>query len=143
MKYVCLCYTEEAKYEHMPEAELEALLADQVSYDATLRSNGTVVVSEALESVRLATTVRIRGGKLAVTDGPFAETKEQLGGFFLIEAEDLDEAIRIASGFPSLRAGTIEIRPVWDIRQHVRAQRIRHAPSPEEGNGVAQRPAAR
>lgn len=125
MKYVCLCYTEEKKYDEMPEGVLEELLADQVDYDAALRRDGIVIASEALESVGVATTVRIRDGNVSITDGPFAETKEQLGGFFVIEAENLDEAIKIASGFPSLRAGTIEVRPVWDIRQYVNEQKER------------------
>lgn len=127
MKYVCLCYTEEKKYDEMPEGVLEELLADQVDYDAALRRDGIVIASEALESVGVATTVRIRDGNVSITDGPFAETKEQLGGFFVIEAENLDEAIKIASGFPSLRAGTIEVRPVWDIRQYVHEQREHQA----------------
>jgi len=103
----------------MPERELDALLSDQVACDASLRQSGHMLSSESLESARSATTLRVRNGKLSVTDGPFAETKEQLGGFHLIEAADLNEAIRIASQFPSVRYGSIEIRPVFDIRQYV------------------------
>jgi hypothetical protein len=123
MKYLCLCYADEEAFGRMPERELDALLSDQVACDASLRQSGHMLSSESLESVRIATTLRVRNGKLSVTDGPFAETKEQLGGFHLIEAVDLNEAIRIASQFPSARYGSIEIRPVFDIRQYVAERR--------------------
>lgn len=123
MKYVCLCYSSEAEFEKLPERELEAIAVDQVAYDAALRRDGYVIASEALEPVGSATTVRVRNGHVAVVDGPFAETKEQLGGFFLIEARDLNDAIRVASRFPSARYGSIEVRPVWPIREYVRKQR--------------------
>ena len=119
MKYLCLCYAEEEEFGRMPERELDALLSDQVACDTSLRQSGHMLSSESLQSARSATTLRVRNGKLSVTDGPFAETKEQLGGFHLIEAADLNEAIRIASQFPSVRYGSIEIRPVFDIRQYV------------------------
>jgi len=122
MQYVCLCYTSEAEFERLPRHELEAVNIGQVEYDAELRKSGHVIASEALEPVAAATTIRIRNGHLSVTDGPFAETKEQLGGFFLIEAADLNDAIRIASRFPSVRYGSMEIRPVWPIREYVRQQ---------------------
>lgn len=125
MKYLCLCYAEEAHLERMPQPELDALLNEQVACDETLRKSGHVVASEALEPVHTATTVRVRSGKLSVTDGPFAETKEQLGGFFLIEARDLNHAIRIAARFPSARTGSMEIRPVWAIREYVHGRRER------------------
>lgn len=125
MKYVCLCYMEEEKLERLPEHDRESIFREQVAYDETLRENGQVLASEALESIETATTVRVRGGKVTVTDGPFAETKEQLGGFFLIEARDLNDAIRIASQFPSARVGSMEIRPVWEIREYVHDRQVR------------------
>ena len=121
MRYLCLCYLEEERLEQLPPGELDALLEAQVAYDALLRARGHVVASESLASVSTATTVRVRGGKPVVSDGPFAETKEQLGGFFLIEARDLNEALRLAAQFPSARLGSMEVRPVWDIRRYVAA----------------------
>lgn len=109
MKYLCLVYFDESKLHTVPESPQDE---ECVAYDQGLREQGFVLASEALEPVSTATTVRVRDGRSAVTDGPFAETKEQLGGFHLIEARDLDEAIRIASGIPSARIGSIEIRPV-------------------------------
>ncbi|HCM6947923.1 TPA: hypothetical protein N3103_005149, partial [Klebsiella pneumoniae] len=90
------------------------------------------LASEALQSVHTATTVRVRGGKVSVTDGPFAETKEQLAGFYMIEAKDLDKAIRLAAGIPPARVGSIEVRPIRPIRETVaRADVLRHA-NPED-----------
>lgn len=114
MKYLCLVYLDE---ERLPELRDE----DCVEYDAAIRESGHCIASEALESVRTATTVRIRNGKTSVTDGPFAETKEQLAGFYMIEAKDLNEAIRIASGIPPARVGSIEVRPIRPIRETVGA----------------------
>ena len=119
MKYLCLCYADEDALARLPEIEIDTLLSDQVACDQSLRRSGHMLSSESLESARTATTLSFRSGKLSVTDGPFAETKEQLGGFHLVEAEDLDEAIRIVSQFPSIRYGSIEIRPVFDIRRYV------------------------
>jgi hypothetical protein len=115
MKYLCLVYLDEKR---LPELDDE----DCVAYDSAIRNSGHCLASEALESVQTATTVRVREGKVAVTDGPFAETKEQLAGFYMIEAKDLDEAIRIASGIPPARVGSIELRPVRPIRDTVAAQ---------------------
>jgi hypothetical protein len=125
MKYLCLCYAEEESLDRLPPRELDALLEAQVACDERLRARGHVVASESLASVRAATTVRVRQGQVSVTDGPFAETKEQLGGFFLIEARDLNDAIRIASQLPSARYGCLEIRPVWEIRRYVADLRAR------------------
>ena len=120
MKYVCLCYADEEKFEQMAESDLNTLYKEQVECDKELRDSGNVIASESLEPVGTAATVRIRNGKVSITDGPFAETKEQLGGFFLIEARALNDAIRIASQFPSVKVGSMEVRPVWDIREYVR-----------------------
>jgi hypothetical protein len=110
MKYLCLVYLDENRLRELPDE-------DCVAYDTAIRESGHCVASEALESVRTATTVRVRNGKIAVTDGPFAETKEQLAGFYLVEAKDLDEAIELASGIPPARVGSIEVRPIRPIRE--------------------------
>ncbi len=112
MKYLCLAYEEEEKLNTMPANEWQALREETLAYLGTLTRNGQVISAEALRSVQTATTLRIRNGKLSITDGPFAETKETLGGFFLIHAKDLDEAIQVASKWPSARLGSIEVRPI-------------------------------
>ena len=108
MKYLCLVYSEEQKLEDMSDEEC-------VAYDDDLRRHGRCIASEALQPVRTATTVRVRKGKVSVTDGPFAETKEQLAGFYLIDAKDLNEAIQIAAGIPPARVGSVEVRPIRDL----------------------------
>jgi hypothetical protein len=115
MKYLCLVYLEEQRLNELPDA-------DCVAYDAALRENGQCLASEALQPVHTATTVRVRNGKVSVTDGPFAETKEQLTGFYLIEAKDLNEAIQIAAKIPPARTGSIEVRPIRPIREMVLGQ---------------------
>jgi hypothetical protein len=115
MKYLCLIFIEEKKYGAMPQSEQDACVKEHLAYDDELRKSGHLIVTEALQSVKTATTVRVRGGKVSVTDGPFAETKEQLGGFYLIEARDLNDAIRVASKIPSARMGSIEVRPVMEL----------------------------
>jgi len=117
MKYLCLVYGEESK---MREVDDLSCLA----FDQSVRSSGQCIASEALEPVATATTVRVRGGKVSVTDGPFAETKECLAGFYLIEARDLNEAIQIASRIPPAQIGSIEVRPVRPIREAPNAHRI-------------------
>lgn len=112
MKYLCLAYESEGTFQGMPKAQWLSLREETLSYVDTLQRNGQLIATNALQSARTAATVRIRNGQLSVTDGPFAETKEQLGGFFLIEARDLNEAIQIASRWPSARLGSIEVRPV-------------------------------
>lgn len=113
MKYLCLVYGEEQKIGEMDDLKCLAC-------DTELRARGQCVASEALEPVATATTVRIRNGRLSVTDGPFAETKEQLAGFYLIEARDLNEAIQIAAKIPPAEVGCIEVRPIRPIREHPR-----------------------
>ncbi len=112
MKYLCLVYLDENNLGELPDE-------DCVAYDTAIRESGHCIASEALESVHTATTVRVRNGKTAVTDGPFAETKEQLAGFYMIEATDLNEAIHIAAKIPPARVGSIEVRPVRPIRETV------------------------
>jgi hypothetical protein len=112
MRYLCLIYNEEKALAAMPKAEYETFAAGHMALDEELQKSRHYIASQALQSVRTAATVRIRNGRLSTTDGPFAETKEQLGGFFLIEAKDLEEAIGIAARIPSARTGSIEVRPI-------------------------------
>lgn len=117
MKYLCLIYYEEQKLDALSKSELDTLLDEASAYDEVLRKSGHLIAAQALQRVQAATTLRIRSGKLSTTDGPFAETKEQLGGFVLIEARDLNEAIRVAAKLPPARLGGVEIRPIWELDQ--------------------------
>lgn len=112
MKYLCLAYEEEDTLNALSRSEWEALKDETYAYLEELSKRGHLITAEALQSVSTATTVRVRRGKVSVTDGPFAETKETLGGFFLIDANDLNEAIQVASKWPSARLGSIEVRPI-------------------------------
>ncbi len=112
MKYLCLAYEEERVLEGLSREQWRALRQETLDYVQALRDSGRLLAAEPLKSVRSAVTVRVRNGETGVTDGPFAETREQLGGYFLIEATDLNEAIRVASRWPSARFGSIEVRPV-------------------------------
>ncbi|MCL5034975.1 MAG: YciI family protein [Bacteroidetes bacterium] len=112
MKYICLAYEEENKLNSLTKNEWDSLRTETLSYVEDLRRRGILISAEPLQSIHNATTVRIRDGRLSVTDGPFAETKETLGGFFLIDAADLNEAIQIAAKWPSARLGSIEVRPI-------------------------------
>jgi hypothetical protein len=112
MKYLCLVYLDESRLAELPDE-------DCVAYDEAIRKSRHCLASEALESVRTSSTVRVRNGKTTVTDGPFAETKEQLAGFYMIEARDLNEAIQLASKIPPARVGCVEVRPVRPIRETV------------------------
>ncbi len=112
MRFMFMIYHDETELEALPEAEMRGLVDGSLEYDEELRQSGHYIVSDALQRSRTARTIRVRRGKVSTTDGPFAETKEQLGGFFLIEAKDLDEACEIASRFPPARIGVIEVRPV-------------------------------
>ena len=117
MKYVCLIYDEEKKAAAMSKAEGDAFMGEYFAFTEGIKKSGQYVGGEALQPVQSATTVRVRDGKMSTTDGPFAETKEQLGGFYLITANDLDEALQVASKIPSARKGSIEVRPVVDFSQ--------------------------
>lgn len=112
MKYLCLAYEEEQKLNDLTESEWHDLRQETLNYVDTLRQSGRLIAAQALQSATTASMLRIRDGKLSVTDGPFAETKEQIGGFFVLEANDFDEAIRLAAQWPSARIGSIEVRPV-------------------------------
>ena len=115
MKYLCLVYIEEKKLDAMSKSELDALIDESLAYDEVLRQSGHYLVSEALQPVQTAATVRVRNGKVSIMDGPFAETKEHLGGFFLIKARDLNEAIQVASKIPPARLGSVEVRPILEL----------------------------
>ena len=115
MKYLCLIYEEETKLNVLSKAELDALIEEHAAVTEEIRKNGHYLCGEILQPVQTATTLRIRGDRLSATDGPFAETKEQLGGFYLISARDLNEAIHVASKLPSARLGSIEVRPVMEV----------------------------
>ncbi|MGH2402641.1 MAG: YciI family protein [Candidatus Limnocylindria bacterium] len=116
MKYACLVYFMEKEMDAMSRRESDACTDESLAYDETLRKSGHLVVAQAFQSVETATTVRVRNGKLSTTDGPFAETKEQLGGFILIEARDLNDAIQAAARIPLARRGSIEVRPIKELR---------------------------
>jgi hypothetical protein len=105
MKYLCLIYDDE-------KDEGNAFMGEYFAFTEDVRKSGHYVAGEALQPVHTATTVRIRNGKLSTTDGPFAETKEQLGGFYMIEAKDLNSALQIAARIPSARTGSVEVRPI-------------------------------
>jgi len=112
MKYLCLIYDEEKKMGAMSKAEGEAFMGEYFAFTEGIKKSGQYLGGEALQPVQTATTVRVRNGKMSTTDGPFAETKEQLGGFYFIEARDLNDAIQVASRIPSAKTGSIEVRPI-------------------------------
>ena len=112
MKFMCLAYEEEAKLDALTDVEWDALRTETIDYVEQLRANGHLVVTYALQSVRRAASVKVRDGKRLVTDGPFAEAKELVGGFFVVEARDRDEALALAARWPSARLGAIEVRPI-------------------------------
>lgn len=116
MKYLCLVYLDEKRLDELPDEEC-------VAYDTAIRKSGHCIASEALQSVQTATTIRVRSGKVSITDGPFAETKEQLAGFYMIEARDLNEAIQLAAKIPPARVGSVEVRPIRPIRETVEAEK--------------------
>lgn len=112
MKYLCLVYLEETKLDTLSRSESATLVGESVGYDDLLRQTSHLIVAHALKPTRSARTVRVRNGRVLKTDGPFAETKEQLIGFLLINAEDMDEAVAVAAKVPLARMGSIEVRPI-------------------------------
>jgi hypothetical protein len=112
MKYLLLIYENERVTAGRPEAEGRKIFQEYMDFTNRIHKNGNYVAAEALQPVSSATTVRVKDGKTLTTDGPFAETREQLGGFYLVEAKDLDEAIKLATGIPAVRTGSIEVRPI-------------------------------
>jgi hypothetical protein len=117
MKFLFMIFHDENVLDSMPEREMQTLVDSALGYDDEIRRSGHYIVSNALQRARTARTIRVRGGKATVTDGPFVETKEQLGGFFLIEARDIDEACALSARFPPARICTIEVRPVQELRR--------------------------
>ena len=115
MRYLLLIYNEEKLTAKKSEDAMGQLKGDYRAYTASLKQAGKMLAGDALQPTATATSVRVRSGKTLVTDGPFAETKEQLGGFYMVEAKDLDEAIKWAAGIPGAREGTIEVRPIWEL----------------------------
>lgn len=114
MRYLCLVYAEQKALDALSKGEMEVLVDESLAYDDVLRKSGHYLVSAALQSVEAAKTVRVRKRETVITDGPFAETKEQLLGFILIDAEDLNDAVRVAAKIPMASIGSIEVRPVRD-----------------------------
>ena len=112
MKYICLIYSDRSRIDALPASDQQAVLGEYAAFTDSIRKSGHLVAGERLAPVQRARTIRSRNGHIAVTDGPFAETKEQLGGFYLIDARDLDEATEIASRIPGARMGSIEVRPI-------------------------------
>jgi hypothetical protein len=115
MKYLCLIYRQDEKLATMSKSDLDALMGEYFQFSESIKKSGHYIAGEALEPVASATTVRVRNGKMSSTDGPFAETQEQLGGFYMIEAKDLNEAMQIAARVPGARIGSIEVRPIMDL----------------------------
>ena len=130
MKFLMLVYTDDALLEALPEGEFDRLMHGCISHADELKEQGKLIESQQLEAGSTAKSLRVRNGRASVVDGPFAETKEILGGFNLIEAADIDEALRIAAAFPWSAAGSVEVRPVEDL-DAVR-RRVGHAAVPAE-----------
>jgi hypothetical protein len=125
MKYLCLACEEESKLNALSRKEWDALREATLQYVEELRAKGHLIVAEPLQSASTAVSVRVRNGTVSTTDGPFAETKEQLGGIFLINAGSMDEALGIAAGWPSAQIGTIEVRPIEpELRAEGRYERL-------------------
>jgi hypothetical protein len=115
MKYLCMVFLDENNLAALSKRELQDLNDESLDYNDTLQTSGHFVAAQALQSVQTAATLRARGGEITVTDGPFVETNEHIGGFILIEARDRNEAIQAASKIPVLRLGAVEVRPVLEI----------------------------
>jgi hypothetical protein len=123
MKFVCLGYLDEAKFSAIPPAEAESMMEECFAYDDVLRRGGHFVGGEALDSVRKAVTLRMKEGAVEVTDGPYAETKETLGGILLLEARDMAHAIELMSKHPGVKVGPFEIRPADETINQLIAER--------------------
>ena len=120
MKYICLGYLEPGKFENMSESERNTVFDECFSYNDELRKNGHLVAEEPLQPPNTAVTVSWKNGKVAVTDGPYAETKEQLGGILVLEARDLNHAIQLISQHPGVKSGPFEIRPAADLNEMIK-----------------------
>ena len=115
MRYLCLIYEDEKAWMNASQAEMEKGMAEYNAFTEGIKKNGNYIGGEALQPTGTATSVRVRNGKVSTTDGPYVETKEQLGGYYLINAKDLNDAIQVAAKIPSARAGSIEIRPIMEF----------------------------
>jgi len=115
MRYLCLIYDEEKKLAGMSKGESDTFMGEYFAFTEDIKKSGHYVGGNALQPVNSATSVRVRGGKMSTTDGPFAETKEQLGGYYLIEAKDLNDALQVAAKIPSAKLGTVEVRPIQEF----------------------------
>src|SRR5271154_6988064 len=127
MKYICLGYYQPDEFENMSESERNAMFDECFTYDDELRKNGHFAAGEALQPASTAMTVYWENGKVAVTDGPYAETKEHLGGILVLEARDLNHAIQLISQHPGVKTGPFEIRPVADLNEMIRESEFRRA----------------
>jgi hypothetical protein len=112
MKYLCLIYDNEKEWQKFPKDVQDKYMSEYMAFSDSIKKSGQYIGSNQLQPISTATTVRARNGKVSTTDGPYAETKEQLGGYYLIEAKDLNDAIKVASRIPSARSGSIEVRPI-------------------------------
>jgi hypothetical protein len=115
MKFLCLIYLDERVLKDLSKQQFNELRDESLAYDESLRESGHFVTANALESTKEAVTLRLRGEEVSITDGPFAETKEQVGGFILIEARDLNDATRVASRIPVMRLGGVEVRAIKEL----------------------------
>jgi len=118
MQYLLLIYSNEAEYAALPQAELAKTMAEYGTFTQGIVQSGNFKGGERLRPISTATTVRVRNGKTMTTDGPFAETREQLGGFYMVEAKNLDEASAIAAKIPGARYGSVEVRPIWPMGEY-------------------------
>jgi hypothetical protein len=125
MKYACFGYIDEESFEKVQEGEMNAMVDECFAYDDVLRKAGHFAGGEGLQSARNTATLRYRNGKVVVTDGPFTETKEQVGGLLFLEAKDMNEAIRLLSNHPGVKMGPWEIRPIQDLTPMIRASEAR------------------
>jgi len=114
MKYLCLIYSDESQYPKMPKSDVDMMLKGYGEFGDAIKKSGHYVTGDRLQPTATATTIRVRNGKTSTTDGPFAETKEQLGGFYIIKAKDLNEALMIGAKIPGAQFGSIEVRPIWE-----------------------------
>jgi hypothetical protein len=132
MKFVCLGYYDEKKWEGVSEGEQNAVMDECFAYDDVLRKGGHFIGGEALETARSAATLRFQNGKVVVTDGPYAETKEQVGGILLLEAKDLKHAIQLMSNHPGVKTGPFEIRPAADLTDMIHESERRRSTAKRE-----------
>ena len=115
MQYLCLIYEDEKEWQKLPPAEADKVMGEFHAFTESIKRSGHYLGGNALQPTHAATTVRVRQGRVGTTDGPFAETKEQLGGYYLLKARDLNEAIQVAARIPAARFGSVEVRPVMEL----------------------------